>query len=316
MYVRIGGPEMVPLGETVEFTLTAQMSDGSTRDVTAEANWTTDYPQLAIEAPGRIRGHQNGDAWITATHERETRSMRVFVVPSGTFRLTGAVFEADSPTGPVVGAAVEVRRGRGSGQVVLTDVEGTFRLFGVAGPVTLRVFKAGYETVEESIVVDDHEQSVQTTLTLQAPRTAVSGPYTVTIRASKRCGVGMGEGNLPEEFRVRTYTATVRQEGPKLSVELSGARFSPGGSGFTGRVEPTRIVFDLPWDGWSSPPAIEEWLGSGRFFMVYGTAFVTGSSDHLSGRLAANMTLADRSTSDLALSAMCDAADHEFTLSR
>jgi hypothetical protein len=312
--VRIDGPAVVPLRETVEFTLTAEMSDGSVIDLTQEAKWTTDYDsQLAIEGPGRVRGRANGDAWITASHGTESRSMGVFVVPSGTFRLIGEVFEADAPTAPVVGAAVEVSRGVGSRQVVSTSSDGTFRLYGVAGSITLRVTKKGYAGVEETVVVDDHNQSVQTRLTLEAPRLELSGPYALTIRASKRCGVGLGEGNLPHEVSVRTYGAMVRQDGPRLEVTLSGASLMPG-SGFAGRVEPDRVVFDLYWDGWSHPPRIQERLPDSRVLAVDGHAFVTGSSDHLSGTLAADINVGDIAAQTLV--GNCRAPDHEFILSR
>ena len=43
------------------------------------------------------------------------------------------------------------------------------------------------------------------------------------IAAASHCGVSLGDGNVPEEARVRTYTATVQQDGPSLGVLLNGA---------------------------------------------------------------------------------------------
>ena len=58
--VQIGGRREVPPGQTVQISLIATLTDGTTRDVTNEANWTAGDSHVAsIAAPGLINGCRN-----------------------------------------------------------------------------------------------------------------------------------------------------------------------------------------------------------------------------------------------------------------
>jgi hypothetical protein len=103
------------------------------------------------------------------------------------------------------------------------------------------------------------------------PAGDVAGTYMLTITAADHCGVGLGEGHVPDQACVRTYTADVRHVGQELAVTLTGATFLLGthSGHFWGRVEPGRLVFDLTWwDG--DQPHIAEHLPDSRILVVHG----------------------------------------------
>jgi hypothetical protein len=306
--VLIEGPENVALRETAQFRVVARMTDGEVRDLTETAAWTGSR-QVAFEAPGLVRGLTTGDAQIAARVESGFASKDLVVAPRGTYRLTGEVQETDS--GPVVGAIVEVRRGVGAGLRVSTTVAGTFRMFGVAGHITLRVTNPGYEHVDQTVVVDTN-QHVEIRLPLLKPRFDVAGIYTLTIAAADVCAQDSGSP-LPDEARTRRYTAHISQVGATLEVALSGATFVEGAAQFRGRVEPGLVLFDLPWLDDELPSILERSPSLGSI-VIDGHVAVTPSASGFAGRLAGRISLYSDST-DTPI-AWCYSTAHRFVLSR
>ena len=104
---------------------------------------------------------------------------------------------------------------------------------------------------------DDHTNRHRETVSLgdanyvQLPlgvlRVEVSGNYTLTLTAADECRLSVGEGHVPEEARLRTYQAAVRQYGPRLAMMLSGATLRSGP--IPGRVEPEHVSFNLGFVG-------------------------------------------------------------------
>ena len=85
-------------------------------------------------------------------------------------------------------------------------------------------------------------------LTLVRPRLDIAGAYTLTITADPSCSGGLLEpfGPVP---RCCSHAG-----GAAVTVTLTGASFAlsrrGGGNHFTGRMEPTQLVFSLPqFDG-------------------------------------------------------------------
>ena len=309
--VVIEGPETVPIGETTEFRMIATMTDGAVRDLTDTAEWLGS-DQVAFAGPGLARGITKGDASIGARSSAGHAGKEVIVVPRGTYRLTGEIRHVDS--GPVVGAIVEVRRGVGTGLRTSTTVSGEFRLYGVAGQVTLRVFNPGYEVVDGTITIDDH-QHVEIPLPLLKPRFDVSGTYTLTIGAAAVCMNSTGPNPLPDEARTRTYTADISQEGATLRVSLSGAAFIDGADQFRGRVEPGLVVFDLlPWYE-EELPSIAELSPSLGTIIIDGSAAVTPSAQGFSGNFSGRIGLY-RNELTVDPVARCYSTSHRFVLSR
>ena len=203
--VEILGPQVIAPDETAQLRLLAELSDRSTRDVTNEARWRLDSrAAISVSMSGLLTGLQPGEARVTGVVAGRERSTDVLVLPAGTYRLTGIVTDADVPSEVVPGARVEVTTGVGASIAAETDVSGHYRLYGLSGETGLRLTKDGYEPAARTVVVADHRAINNLQLSPVATRVRVSGNYTLTITAADECGVGLGEGRLPEEAgRVR-----------------------------------------------------------------------------------------------------------------
>jgi hypothetical protein len=132
---------------------------------------------------------------------------------------------------------------------------------------------------------------------------------------AERCGVGLGEGAIPEEARARAYHADVRQDGPRVEVRLSGAALRR--PVFSGRVEPGRVVFDLGrWDANEVfEPSIMEQLPTSRILGVYGSVTAAVSANRLGGALYGDFYIFDTENSWPYI-AGCSSESHQFVLSR
>ena len=213
----------------MQFTATAHRIDGTTADITSTANWRSLRPSvLTITPTGLATGGALGEANIQVTNQ--VSAMReIVVVPAGTFRLVGRVAESDSAAAGVSVARVEVV-GASSGLSAMTDQDGRYRLYGVPPTAEIRVTKAGYQPVTQTVSLSDH-QTQNFTLTPTAPRADLAGTYTLTISAADQC-----RDRLPQEVWTRRYDARVTQSGPLLDVSLSGGTFRGGRRRQRGRL--------------------------------------------------------------------------------
>jgi hypothetical protein len=128
---------MVP-GQTVQFSVVARLSDGSTRDVTRESQWTvsakvcsscTVFEVLSVNATGGVTAQAEGDGLVIASFGASLTDQKdVIAVPAGTCRLVGVVRESQSPFYPVPEAQVEVCDGMPTEFTVTTGHDGEFRL--------------------------------------------------------------------------------------------------------------------------------------------------------------------------------------------
>lgn len=313
----ITGPDTVPPGESAQFTATAYQSDGSTRSVTNEAQWRSgNLRVLSISATGLATGLERGEAPITAGFAGRTATKSdVVVVPAGTSRLVGTVRDAGLP---VPGARVEVTAGTGRGLIALTNTVG-YRLYGVFGDIEVRVTLAGYQEQRKSVQVTSH-QTLDFDLILSRPRDEVSGTYILKVTAAAEC-----HAVLPEEARIRTYTAVLKQDGPRLTVTLEGSKFVVDGSrtlnSFRGTVEPNRVTFVL--NGYFADvfylylPDVLEQLSTPTLFSVSGSAVTAVSPAGLSGTLSGTIeTLQSISVGRFQTIASCRSDGHQFVLSR
>ena len=313
--IAIAGPEVVDLGATGQFRAMAQLTDGSSRDVTAEVNWSSFYPMLEIVGPGLVKGNASGETAITVEFAGRGANRVVMVLPAGTYRLMGRITEAAAISGPVVGALVEVTTAGGVRLNAQTGSAGGYRVYGVANATTVRVVKDGYQSVTQSIGVPGGHATHDIALALLASRADVSGNYTMTITAASNCGVGLGEGRVPEEARVRSYQAAVQQDGPALVVTLDEPTLAFGRTGFPGRVEPGRVVFNLSWQDGESPILIDQ-LPTSNFLVVHGSATATVTTNRLAGLLSgAFQTYENWNAWGPAISS-CSSANHLFVLAR
>lgn len=315
--LEITGPNTIAPGESAQFSATAYQSDGSTRDVTNEAEWRSgNHWALTISATGLATGRDRGEASIGAGFAGRTAWKNdVVVVPADTYRLVGTVTDASLP---VPGARVEVTAGIGQGLLALTNSVG-YRLYGVSGDIEVRVTREGYQEQRKNLQVTTH-QKLDFDLALSRPRDEVAGTYTLTVTAAAEC-----RSELPEEARIRTYTAVVEQDGPRLTVSLEGSTFATGYgrtfNSFHGTVEPNRVTFLLngyyAHDFYLYLPDVVEQLAAPTLFSVSGSVVTTVSPAGLAGSLDGVIeTLEDLSPGKFQRIASCRSSGHQFVFSR
>jgi hypothetical protein len=141
------------------------------------------------------------------------------------------------------------------------------------------------------------------------------GNYTLTIAAASECGSGLGESNLPDDLRIRSYTAVVKLLGGSLWVEPIGpgfpARFPQAFYGTLGETGATFLVRNAD-DGLP----ISEQLSSSTAFLFEGNVVAAGSADgHWAGSLSGQLDLFETTTPWRRL-ASCSSKNHQFALSR
>jgi hypothetical protein len=319
----MGGPALLQVGETARYTVTAFMSDRSERDVTNDAQWSGSEA-VSISGPGLVTGRAPGVAELTAVVGGQRVPGRVTVLPAGTYRLEGNVHETDDgyPWEGVAGARIDVTTGTGAGLSTITNAWGAYRFDGVAGETTLRLTRDGYQSVELKFGVVSH-RTYDIELPLLAPRANVSGTYNLTITAADHCGVGLGQGQVPEDARVRHYQAEVQQDGPTLRVTLSGATFfgwsvvSGKHTGVSGKVVPGGVQFYFPWADGNEQPWMGEKLATSKFLLVSGNVVATGSVNRFAGALDGQFWVygSENIFAGPAI-AWCHSTSHQFVLSR
>jgi hypothetical protein len=312
--VSLEGPDIVPIGESVQFRLIARRANGSTRDVTEEASWSVGWGSFVrLSGPGLFTGQQGGQTEVQARFDRFNRAKPVLVVPPGTQRLYGQVREAGSPEGWLPRAIVEVVAGVGVGLSANTGWWGEYFLYGVAGEIALRVTKAGYHpTVHQITVAGSQAVAPIIELPLVSPHPDISGNYSLTIAAADECGTGLGRQQLPEEAHLLAYPAAiVRQDGPGVVVYLSAEV-----GGFEGKFEAGRVEFSFPWyDG--EPPGFAVPLPESRTLVVQGSAVVAVAPDRVAGMLTGWISIHPGIGFSLPPSiAACYSARHQLVLSR
>jgi hypothetical protein len=281
--------------------------------MTNEAQWRSGGQLAATSNPGVMAGRESGLGYVIAEFGKLQAPKEVLVLPAGTYRLMGAVQEAGTP---VIDALVEVTSADGVRMTTTTDEFGTYEFYGVSGETHLRVMKDGYQPVARiAVIADQTVDNVE--LPLLAPRAEVSGVYTLTLMAADECRLGVGEGRVPEEARVRTYQAWVQQRGPRLEMMLSGATLRSGP--IFGRVEPGRVVFYLGsatnWDD-NDERLILDKLATSGFLAIGGSVSATGSANQLSGTLYGEFRVFETESTSSRSIAWCSSERHQFVLSR
>jgi hypothetical protein len=304
------GPDTLPPGESVQYSVVAHRSDGSTRDATSEAVWHSSIQEVLTIAPtGLATGHRSGETHLAARMGPTISTKEVIVVPTGTYRLTGTVRDAGYAVG---GARIEITAGRGQGLASSTDLLGGYRVHGVAGNIEIRVNRSGFQDVRRTLQVTSH-QTADFDLVLLRPRAEVSGTYVLTVSAGSGCLA------LPEHARRRSYNAVVTQEGPRLVVTLGGSRFySSFGQTFNtfrGAVESRSVTFQVGSSSYyygTSYEVIEE-LDSSTFLAMVGGVDSTVSQGRISGALYGWLEiLQPRTAGGFETIASCHSTAHPF----
>jgi hypothetical protein len=89
-----GNTSLTNVGDTSQLTAMASLSDGTTKDVTADARWGTSRAAvITIGTPGEARVAAFGVAYVTANYSAKFASAMITATPVGTFALYGRVRE-------------------------------------------------------------------------------------------------------------------------------------------------------------------------------------------------------------------------------
>lgn len=302
----ITGPSFVEVGATARYVATVMYDDGSTRDVTDEAIWTTSGPSLRV-TQGRVSALDlhAGSVFIQARSSGVSGSAQVTATPARTFGLTVTVVDADAPSSVVSRAVIEVTSGNGT-SFPSVPAGNALRFYGVNGQVTLRVVQPFYHPHVQLVDVGQH-QDVEVRLRPAGVPLELSGAYTLTIEAAPSCASLLGPVGMS-----RSYAAAVTQTRPgDLLVKLSGATFLASWDTLLGFVDPSGLSIDFVGYGLSAGdvgPALVEQLPDGRRYYVFGVATGQSNGSGMVGTL----------DGDIGFSAEggCRAVDHRVSLSR
>ncbi len=311
----IAPPEIAP-GDSVQLTANAIKSDGSVENVSNQAAWTTsDTSVLQVTSTGLATGKNRGQAYVNFHFVgRNPASARIFVLPKGTFRLTGTIQESGFG---IAGVTVTVTSGIGEGLATLSGATGFYAVYGVSGPVQLQVKKEGYRNGIQSLDVTAH-RTYDFNVEVERPRTDYRGTYTLTISAASPCPFTWG--TFPEEAKRRVYTANVAQDGGRLTVTLSDADFimtNGYGNRFSGFTDPTGTMTFQIGEFWGDElirfDIVERF--SGGALLVAGTVTASGTSQRIAGTLDGPILTSNPSALDRYLSS-CESKTHGFEMVR
>lgn len=314
----VAPPEIEP-GETVQLTANAIKSDGSVENVSNTARWSPlNSPVLQLSHTGLATGTGRGQVTVTASFASRGTSARVYVLPRGTFEVTGNIKESGFGV-PLV--AVTVISGIGTGLTTLADLNGDYALYGVSGPVQIQLKKAGYVTTIRQVDVAAHGRR-DFDLPVEGTRKNYAGIYSLTISKSEPCRF---PGSIfPEAATRRVYTANVSQDAGRLTVTLSDADFivtNGVGNRFFALMDPSdtmtaRISDASNYYYYTGRFDIVERV-SGMALMVQGTVTAKGTPQAISGTLKGEILTSARPTAPfLPASAACYSDTHGFEMVR
>jgi hypothetical protein len=311
--VEMTGSDAVPPGETRQLTAIAHFSDGASTNVTNDSTWSSSNTNtLAFTAPGAATGRARGEVTVRASYRALQASRVMFVMPAGTFRLTGRVTEAGFP---INGAQVDVVSGAGAGLSTMT-VGGLYRFYGVAGDTQVQVRMGGYDLATQTIDVAEN-RSLDFELRANRPYPTVAGTYRVTLTA------GTCPGGLPDDVKTRTYSAQVSQDGPQVTIRLQGADFVLDrdgiGNGFAGRLIGDSMTAQLSggWDYYYYRlyPSVVERVSSTVYLSFSGTLTIPIARSELGGgTLNGGWFVSDTANGYPRISCMSQA--HQFSFTR
>jgi lactocepin len=75
--------QTIPPGQTARLIATARFSDGSTKDVTSQAIWTSSQTNVATVSAGAVTGVSLGRTVIRVNFEKWSSSETILIEPDG-----------------------------------------------------------------------------------------------------------------------------------------------------------------------------------------------------------------------------------------
>lgn len=230
--LHLSGPGTIAPGATGQLTVIGSRTDGSSEDVTAKVTFRPTYSNglfgitysqsgVATVDGRSAPGETSIQAWLGTL---SSNALSILILPTGTYRLMGAVTEDGQLNGsPFVGnEVVEITSGTGVGVgqtakiASWTDYKWYYFFYGVAGDLDVRASIDGYVPEVRHITVADQVRS-DFDLKPANPPVDISGAWTVTVSASSACA-----GILPEIAATRVFNADITQRSSNFDVAWSG----------------------------------------------------------------------------------------------
>jgi len=154
------------VGASAQFTATANLTNGSTQNVSAQATWQSSNAVVAgVNATGLVTGVAAGDVDITATYLGMIGRARITIVRP-LYTVSGRLTDGTSG-GVLPNIHLAIGDGINVGRTATTDSAGQYAIGSVApGTFTLTASATSYQTTSKTITV-----SGDTTVDFVLPRT-------------------------------------------------------------------------------------------------------------------------------------------------
>ena len=200
--------DLLKINQSETFTLTASMSDGSTR--TAAGTWRSDNPVVAaVDSNGRVTGAGSGETAISAQSNGMSATPRTIrVLPDyqgrwgGDWRLAGCTTDGDwarsdicrdVPVGTLLPFGLTLTQDRDS-------AAGTATLDDVVGPVQGSIRLSGHLGVGGTFTFSDEGITIDVTVTDWETTTTdnqrMTGRFVLVFRAARLQGSVRFDGEL------------------------------------------------------------------------------------------------------------------------
>jgi hypothetical protein len=312
--INVGGRTALAPGETVQFSVTGQYVDGSTRDLTHAPglSWQTNNPGIiAISPSGMVTALAVGGATITVSFGGKTGvKPGIVVLTPGTYRLIGT---ATANGVPLFGVRVIVTTGTSAGMVTTANPHYTF--WGVSGDTEILATKEGYRETRTRIMVTKDPERLDVELRPLLSEGSVEGIYTLTVTAPLECGAA-----LPEAARVKTFTAVLSQEGSRVTATLEGANFLTWNSrvynSFNGSLAGNQLAFYIGEGNYYEWPDVSQYLTPPAFYFLGGSVTTSISPRGLEGTLTGTLGVGEYNDFRFIERASCHSTGHRFELVR
>jgi hypothetical protein len=309
------GPALTGPHQTSQFVATLTYSDGQTKDVTQGVQWqSSDQHVATVSYTGIVTAVDLGDVWINASYSQIYASLRVFVLPAGTFIVSGNVNEPVNL--PIASAGVAIVDGPSAGRSTMTDQYGHYKLVGLSGNLTIQASRDGYVSAAKTVAVSD-QQTLNFDLQPTISPGAVAGQYRLTVTASSAC-------HIQDDLKTRTYAAQIDQMGAAVTVTLSGANFfkdpyAGTGNRFSGRIAANVLALVLGYDDYYGIYDLVEQTGPTTYLAINGSATATISQPPISAGLTGTITVYDAPSGFSGYGrrtvSACTASDHSMVFS-
>jgi len=158
---------------TYQMTARAQMTDGTSLDVTTASQWITSDTSIATVSPsGLLTVVRSGHIYVRANYQNTAGILDMTVnaqqrpPQSSTLALSGTATETAPAAKPLAGVAVRIIAGPDTGQSTMTGAWGYLMFFPPVHPgvISVEATKDGYLVWRLTNLIMDHDRDLQIVL--------------------------------------------------------------------------------------------------------------------------------------------------------